>query len=47
MLTLHPAAQAEGYGAAVDLNGTRYFPGRPLSPDLAGGSFSSVMAPSR
>ena len=25
MLTLHPAAQAEGYGAAVVLNGTRYF----------------------
>ncbi len=48
MLTLHPAAQAEGYGAAVDLNGTRYFSRETAFPlTWLEESFSSVMAPSR
>ena len=48
MLTLHPAAQAEGYGAAVDLNGTRYFSRETAFPlTWLAESFSSVMAPSR
>ena len=48
MLTLHPAAQAEGYGAAVDLNGTRYFSRETALPlTWLEESFSSVMAPSR
>ena len=48
MLTLHPAAQAEGYGAAVDLTGTRYFSRETACPlTWLEESFSSVMAPSR
>ena len=48
MLTLHPAAQAEGYGAAVDLNGTRYISRETAFPlTWLEESFSSVMAPSR
>lgn len=48
MLTLHPAAQAEGYGAAVDLNGTRYFSRETAFPlTWLEESFSSVRAPSR
>ena len=42
------AAQAEGYGAAVDLNGTRYFSRETAFPlTWLEESFSSVMAPSR